>query len=342
MEENYIERIFDETEDASDTISTVQDEARVRVSSMHPALPILDLHGITRAGIHDSLFRKLQDKLLGRVDELDSKGLTKLLDKCFRHISSKELRCVCLQIMQKLPQVDEKYLLHISDTPELYQACPIEVKRQIWQTNQGFFGEAVSPLLDQYIAEKESILFSTHDTAEKKTTTSFLSIPPKVRRQSRVMQDLVHMVKSSQGLYNTLLQFLRTLYLRTQVSHYCTLRADILMSLHELDSSGKLCEEDPCHKFAWCLDACIRAGFVDEKKSRELYSFLEGIGSGNEALGLVFATTLFSLSVCSYLVCSDVAMLLRDPYALNAICTSILKCLTQLYENYKLPRVRMT
>jgi negative elongation factor B len=91
------------------------------------------------------------------------------------------------------------------------------------------------------------------------------------------------------------------------------------MSLHELDSTGRLCECDPCHKFAWCLDACIRAGFVDEKKSRELYSFLEGIEPGRETLG-------------------DVAMLLRDPYALNAICSSILKCLTQLYENYKLPR----
>lgn len=284
MEENYVDRIFEETEDAVDTISSVQDEARVRVSSMHPALPILDLHGISRADIHDSLFNKMQNQLLSRVDELDSKGLTKLLDKCFRHISSKELRGVCLQIMQKLPQVDEKYLLHISDNHELYQACPIEVKRQIWQTNQGFFGEAVSPLLDQYIAEKESILFSTQDGSDKKAT-SFFSITPKVRRQSPVMQDLVHMVKSSQELYNTLLQFLRTLYLRTQVSHYCTLRADVLMSLHEEDSSGKLCGGDPCHKFAWCLDACIKAGFVDEKKSRELYSFLEGIGSGNEVLG---------------------------------------------------------
>jgi negative elongation factor B len=203
MEENYIERVFEETEDGLDTISSVQEEARVRVSSMHPALPILDLHGVTRSGVHDNLFAALQAKLLGRVDELDQKGLAKLLDKCFRHISSKELRGVCLQIMQKLPEVDEKYLLHISDNQELYQACPIEVKRQIWQTNQGFFGEAVSPLLDLYIAEKESILFSTHETGEKKTPTSFLSIPPKIRRQSQVMQDLVHMVRSSQDLYLT-------------------------------------------------------------------------------------------------------------------------------------------
>lgn len=32
-------------------------------------------------------------------------------------------------------------------------------------------------------------------------------------------------------------------------------------------------------------------------------------------------------------------MLLRDPYALNAICKSILHCLLHLYEQSKLPRV---
>jgi hypothetical protein len=27
---------------------------------------------------------------------------------------------------------------------------------------------------------------------------------------------------------------------------------------------------DPCHKFTWCLDACIREKNVDIKRSREL------------------------------------------------------------------------
>ena len=36
---------------------------------------------------------------------------------------------------------------------------------------------------------------------------------------------------------------------------------------------------------------------------------------------------------------SDVAMLLRDPYALNAVCRSVLQCLLHLYEQNKLPRV---
>ena len=56
-----------------------------------------------------------------------------------------------------------------------------------------------------------------------------------------------------------------------------------------------------------------------------------------ELVQLVSITEEFEIII--YSVFRDVAMFLRDPYALNAVCTSILKCLTQLYENYKLPRV---
>lgn len=34
---------------------------------------------------------------------------------------------------------------------------------------------------------------------------------------------------------------------------------------------------DPCHKFTWCLDACIREKNVDIKRSRELQGFLDSI-----------------------------------------------------------------
>ena len=279
--DTYVEEVYGEAGDPLESISTVQQENRVRIASIQPALPILDLHGVSRMDVHGGMFQLLQDKLLEKVDNLDTKGLTKLLDRCFRYIGTGDLRNVCLQLMQKLPKIDEKYLLHISESQELYSACPLEVKRQIWQTNQGFFGEAVSPLLDQYIAEKESLMFSTHD--DQKKHVSFLSLPPKTRRQSPILQELVHMIGDSASLYTTLLQFLQTLFLRTHISHYCTLRADLLMALHERES--EICNSDRCHNFAWCLDACIRAGHVDEKKSRELYTFLDGIEAGSEMLG---------------------------------------------------------
>ena len=38
-------------------------------------------------------------------------------------------------------------------------------------------------------------------------------------------------------LYDMVLQFLRTLFLKTHNVHYCSLRAEILMALHDLEVS---------------------------------------------------------------------------------------------------------
>ena len=112
--------------------------------------------------------------------------------------------------------------------------------------------------------------------------SAFLSLPAKIRRQNSVLQQLIKMLGSSVPLYNLLCQFLRTLYLRTHVSHYCTLRADLIMLLHEQDNI--IMDSDRCHKFAWCLDASIRAATIDEKKLKELYNFLDTIEGGDEVL----------------------------------------------------------
>ena len=77
------------------------------------------------------------------------------------------------------------------------------------------------------------------------------------------------MIGRSVRLYDTVLQFLRTLFLRTHCTHYCTLRAELLMALHDAEVQDVIAV-DPCHKFTWCLDACIRERNVDLKKSREL------------------------------------------------------------------------
>lgn len=69
---------------------------------------------------------------------------------------------------------------------ELYRACAVEVKRQIWQDNQALFGDEVSPLLKQYILEKEGALFS----AELSVLHNFFSPSPKARRQGEVGRPL--------------------------------------------------------------------------------------------------------------------------------------------------------
>lgn len=61
------------------------------------------------------------------------------------------------------------------------------------------------------------------------------------------MLKLTQMIGKNVKLYDMVLQFLRTLFLRTRNVHYCTLRAELLMSLHDLDIS-EICLVDPCHK----------------------------------------------------------------------------------------------
>jgi len=89
------------------------------------------------------------------------------------------------------------------------------------------------------------------------------------------------MIGKNIRLYDMVLQFLRTLFIRTHNVHYCTLRAEVLMALHDSDVQ-EIVSLDPCHKFAWCLDACIRERFVDLKRARELHAFLDAMKLSQE------------------------------------------------------------
>ena len=120
-------------------------------------------------------------------------------------------------------------------------------------------------------------------------------------------------------LYDMVLQFLRTLFLRTRNVHYCTLRAELLMALHDLEVSD-ICAVDPCHKFTWCLDACVRERFVDSKRARELQGFLDQVRRGTEQ------------------VLGDLSMILCDPYAVNTLCLSLIKALQYAVSSEDLPR----
>uniref|UniRef100_G1RD81 Negative elongation factor complex member B n=1 Tax=Nomascus leucogenys TaxID=61853 RepID=G1RD81_NOMLE len=312
-------------EDLKETLTKLHGatENGVLLPSLQSALPFLDLHGTPRLEFHQSVFDELRDKLLERVSAIASEGKAEerwvsgrdLLEKSFSLVKMPSLQPVVMCVMKHLPKVPEKKLKLVMADKELYRACAVEVKRQIWQDNQALFGDEVSPLLKQYILEKESALFST----ELSVLHNFFSPSPKTRRQGEVVQRLTQMVGKNVKLYDMVLQFLRTLFLRTRNVHYCTLRAELLMSLHDLDV-GEICTVDPCHKFTWCLDACIRERFVDSKRARELQGFLDGVKKGQEQ------------------VLGDLSMILCDPFAINTLALSTVRHLQELVGQETLPR----
>ncbi|GIX95870.1 negative elongation factor B [Caerostris extrusa] len=65
------------------------------------------------------------------------------------------------------------------------------------------------------------------------------------RRQGEVVQKLLTMIGHNVKLYDMVLQFLRTLFLKTKNVHYCTLRSELLMALHDLEIQ-EITHVDPC------------------------------------------------------------------------------------------------
>ncbi|XP_065309878.1 negative elongation factor B-like isoform X2 [Dermacentor albipictus] len=228
------------------------------------------------------------------------------------------LRPVVMCILKNVKSMDEKYIKLLVSDKSLYKECDIQVKRQIWHDNKDLFAEEVLPLLSQYVSEKEEALAGLAASVAGESPSSFFGPTPKQRRQGAVLQRLLAMVDRSLVLYKMVVQFARNRFLRTQNAHYCTLRVELLMALHDLEIQ-EITAKDRSHKFAWCLDACIREKSMDDKRSRELQSILD-VKRGQEEL------------LC------DLAMTLCDPYAINFLGQSALKSMTHLIKVEGMPR----
>ncbi|KAF2368452.1 Cofactor of BRCA1 [Trinorchestia longiramus] len=317
----YLKDSLSHCTDPLKAIEEFQVENGILLPSLRPMLHLLDLHNVKRLDFHNSIMEELRDKLIAQITELGAKEgrerdrkLKELLTKSFPVIKIKALRPVVMCILKHMAHVEEKYLKILVRDRELYDACDTEVKRQIWKDSQALFGDEVSPLLTGYITSKEDTLFSVDNLHNL-----FFSPSPKARRQGEMVQKLVHMIGRNVKLYDLVLQFLRTLFLRTRFVHYCSLRAELLMALHDKEVHD-ITAVDPCHKFTWCLDACIREGRVDAKRSRELQVFLDSIRRGQEQ------------------VLGDLSMILCDPYAINFLANSVIRLLHHLMNNDQMPR----
>merc|ERR1719511_309419 len=320
---DYLKEALTSCTDPLKAIEDFQIENGILLPSLRPMLPLLDLHGIKRLDFHNSVLEDLREKLIAQIESVSNQDrnnpkererkLKELLTKSFPVIKIKQLRPVVMCVLKNLSYIEDRYLRVLVRDKELYADCDIEIKRHLWRDNLSLFGDEVSPLLSQYIKDKEKVLF-TYETGP-----GFFAGSPKSRRQAEVVQKLAEMIGTNVKLYDMTLQFLRTLFLRTRNVHYCTLRSELLMALHDREVQD-IIGVDPCHKFTWCLDACIREKNVDVKRSRELQGFLDAIRRGQEQ------------------VLGDLSMTLCDPFAINFLATAVMKIMNHQVANDALPR----
>uniref|UniRef100_A0A6P7FGL5 Negative elongation factor B n=1 Tax=Diabrotica virgifera virgifera TaxID=50390 RepID=A0A6P7FGL5_DIAVI len=179
---NYLKHALTSCTDPLKAIEEFQLTNGILLPSLRPMLPLLDLHGVRRLDFHMSVVEELREKLINHINEIGKQEgkerdhkLKELLVKSFPVIRVKAMRPIVMAILKNIPQIEDHYLKVLVRDRELYLDTDTEVKRQIWKDNQSLFGDEVSPLLSQYISEKENVLFDHSNLA-----TQFFGPSPKV------------------------------------------------------------------------------------------------------------------------------------------------------------------
>ena len=287
---DHIRSVLADCADPVQVIERFQQENAFQSPTLQSALPLLDLHGMPRHDFYSGLFSKLSDRLLTQVKTLPPDDIVNLIDHTLRYGHIEVLRPVVMQTLEQLEKIPERILDRLASDPTLYGGCSLRVKRDIWERNPPLFAKEVSALLDEYVAGKETSLLCS----KLEGAAGFFDVAPRTRRQNSVVRQLMSMVKTSLRLYEQLVEFLRELFVKSRTEHYCTLRSEVLMALHDGEVSA-ICMHEPCHKFVWCLDACIRERCVDDKRAKELASFLDLRPHQEEMRGWV-CTHLFHIT----------------------------------------------
>ena len=79
------------------------------------------------------------------------------------------------------------------------------------------------------------------------------------------------------------------------LAFYGSLRLELLMLIHD-DDVTELIDIDPCHKYGWCLDVCIRERHMENKLAREILTALDSHAPGHDAkTGEFWRFTIFVL-----------------------------------------------
>ncbi|GAU97895.1 hypothetical protein RvY_09118 [Ramazzottius varieornatus] len=250
----------------------------VLVPTLKPAVALLDLMDITRSDFHHSCVSKLKQELLDKIAVLSkqqtagkSKPLDQLLDKCFTGLKLPLIRPIVLSVLKSLHSVEDRYKEEIIKSKELYDVCDIALRRQIWLDRKDIFEAETLLLIDEYIANR---VRSMYDVEPSK---GLYTVPGNVRRQDPAALKIVENVGDTVPLYIVVNKLLHERYQSTGIPHYGTLRLDLLILFHERQPQLIDKQDGVLYKFAYCIDACVRARHVDPKRRTEITEVLDSI-----------------------------------------------------------------
>lgn len=116
----------------------------------------------------------------------------------------------------------------------------------------------------------------------------------------------MNVIGQSTTLYESVLNLIRNLFVESGDVAFCTLRAELILSYLDAGQST-ITEYDPCRKLVSLLDISITEGIVDTVRASEIEKLL----------------LKYSKSKTNNPAMGDVAMIVRDPYSMGVLLSSI-------------------
>ncbi|CAG5108539.1 Oidioi.mRNA.OKI2018_I69.chr1.g3845.t1.cds [Oikopleura dioica] len=316
-----LKTLFNSTNDPMKLIINFEEQNRISLGSLVPALNLLDLHEVTRNEFYQSVFDQLKLVFERRIEDFSKKtqedrneALLKILDKAFPLAGDPLLQPFVMRMLSKLESIPQDKLEKIMSDPVLYQNAPTDVRRHIWLSKPDLFREEVQGLVRQFVEETELQVMNFT------TDCPVLKNPREKRAKCAVLQQIVGMTSGNKDLYENAVIAIKSEFTKTPLHaqpFVASLRSGLLMALH--DSKFKdILQRDEIYKFTWCMDACIRANSIDEKQRRELTTVLNGIKKSGAII--------------------DAALIVFDPSCINLILVELEKELRQILKVQGFPK----
>ncbi|VDK61531.1 unnamed protein product [Onchocerca ochengi] len=310
--------------DPIETIKNFQERNSIKLPVLNPALRLLDLHNIRRTEFHEEAANDISDLLLTKIKDLGATGtiesvqlLEKQLEKSFKLYRVPSIRPFVLETLKQLPKAPDRYLKVIVTDREFYNNCAVTVRQQIWLKNDSLYMDAILPVIDSYIDEKQKVM----QIVDQSPTNYFTCETTKSRRQWPQILELMAIVGQQEPLYRRLNNVIRERFLKSADATYCSLRMELVMSAHDLNIESVI-RSDPCHDLAWCLDACVRDKHLDAQQTNKLKNILD------------------STKKIKAEIIGDLAMIAGDAHVIHFLCSMAVKVLrdSALHATGHLPR----
>lgn len=319
---NHLRSLLNQTNDPLRQIADFEKANRINLVSLNPALPLLDLHNVSRNEFHQSVFDQLKLVLERRIEDFSKKSkedlyaaLNKILDKAFPLAAAPSLQPFVMRMLSKLNTIPQDKLDKIMADPQLYKNTPLAVRRHIWLSKPDLFRQEVQQEIKKFVENVEPLVSNFH-----LTECPVLRNPRDKRANCPILKIIVEMTSGNSDLYKNAVQAIKDEFIESPLHaqpFVASLRSGLLMALHDSEFQ-EMVGKDEIYKFAWCMDACIRANSIDEKQQRELSVALNYVRRSSAIV--------------------DASMILFDPSGMNLILIELEKELRQILKAQSFPR----